>query len=82
MAAYGRLPEEDAMPRTFTATYENPEAALNAYDDLIASGYPREKLHYEPGTPEVRVIAPVDTAPEARELLGRHRPGSISEDEI
>lgn len=82
MVAQDQSPKDDAMPRTFTATYETPEAALNAYDDLIASGYPREKLHYEPGTPEMRVIAPVDTAPEAREILGRHRLASISEDEI
>lgn len=70
------------MTKTLTAKYETEDAARNAHEDLIGTGYPQEKVFLHPDSPEVKVITPSDTEREAREILGRHEPSDISESEI
>lgn len=73
--------EVEKMTKTLTANYETEEAARNAHEDLIGTGYPREKVFLQPDSTEVKVITPSDTAPQAREILGRHEPSEITENE-
>jgi hypothetical protein len=66
------------MTKTLTAKFESSEAARNAHDDLIDSGYPSETLFLDRANAELKVMAPDQGVGEARELLGRHRPTQIS----
>ena len=70
------------MAKSLTARYETQEAARNARDDLIGKGYPNEKVFLHPDSPEIKVITPAATEPEAREILDRHQPSEITENEI
>ncbi|MDA0962772.1 MAG: hypothetical protein O2898_07625 [Proteobacteria bacterium] len=69
------------MATTLTATYATEAAARNAYDDLIGSGYPREKIFHQKDVPEIKVMSPRDTLREAREILARHEPSKVIERE-
>lgn len=69
------------MATTLTARYATEAAARNAHDDLIASGYPRERVFRPKNLPEVKVMSPRDTLREAREILGRHGPSKVIERE-
>ncbi len=69
------------MATTLTATYASAAAARNAHDDLIASGYPREKVFSQKDNPEIKVMSPRDTVREAREILDRHDPSKVTETE-
>ena len=70
------------MTKTLTARYETQEAARNAYDDLISTSYPDDKVFLQPDSPTVKVITPTETEPQAREILGRHEPVEIAENQI
>ena len=70
------------MTKTLTARYETVDAARNAYEDLIGSGYPSENLFLQSESPELKVVTPSETEPQAREILGRHEPSEITESEI
>ncbi|MBE0488941.1 MAG: hypothetical protein IBX53_07655 [Halomonas sp.] len=65
------------MTQTVTAAYGNIDMAINAYDELISEGYPREKLYLDRDTHEVKVIVPDTSKPEVEEILGRHGPDEI-----
>jgi len=67
------------MVKTLTATYENGDAARNARDDLIDTGYPDEKVFLDDAASAVKVITPAETAREAREILDRHQPERVDE---
>ena len=69
------------MATTITATYATAAAARNAHDDLIGSGYPREQVFTSKDVPEVKVMSPRVTVPEAREILDRHQPSKVTEHE-
>lgn len=70
------------MPKSLTARFESTAAARNAKEDLIASGYPTEKVYFQGDVPEVKVITPAETQREPREILGRHDPIEITETDI
>lgn len=70
------------MTKALTAKYETMTAAQNAHEDLIGTGYPREKMFFDPDSPEVKVITPEDTEAQAREILDRHKPSEIRETEV
>lgn len=65
------------MTQTVTAAYGSAEKAINAYDELIYEGYPREKLYFDKDTNEIKVIVPDTSKPEVEEILGRHEPYEI-----
>ncbi|TDN97309.1 MULTISPECIES: hypothetical protein [Halomonas] len=60
------------MTQTVTATYDDSMKAVNAYDELVSKGFPREKLFLDKETSEVKVIVPDSTQREAEEILKRH----------
>jgi hypothetical protein len=66
------------MARALTARYGSADAARNAHEDLIGSGYPSEKVYLDRDAAEVRVLVPTSTEREAREILGRHQPEEIT----
>lgn len=70
------------MTKTLIATYETVVSARNAHEDLVASGYPSEKVYFEGDAPVVKVLVPAETALEAREILGRHDALEISEHSV
>lgn len=65
------------MTLTVTAAYGSTDKAINAYDELISEGYPRENLYFDRDTSEVKVIVPDTSKPEVEEILGRHEPDEI-----
>ena len=65
------------MTPTVTAAYGSADKAINAYDELISEGYPREKLYFDKETHEIKVIVPDTSKPEVEEILGRHEPDEI-----
>lgn len=69
------------MAKTLTARYPSADAAHNAHEDLIDSGYPSEKVYFDRDAAEVKVFTPSSTEREAREILGRHQPDAITESE-
>lgn len=66
------------MTQTVTAAYGNIDKAINAFDELISEGYPREKLFLDRQTGEVKVIVPDESQPEAEAILNRHGPDDLS----
>lgn len=67
------------MTKTITAVFDSPEQVTNAFDDLISTGIPQEKIYAEKDRPELKVSTPDTTAPEITEILRRHRPKDITE---
>lgn len=67
------------MTKTITAIFDSPEQVTNAFDDLISTGIPQEKIYAEKDRPELKVATPDTTAPEITEILRRHRPKDITE---
>lgn len=65
------------MTQTVTAAFSSADKAINAYDELISEGYPREKLYFDKETHEVKVIVPDTSRPEVEAILGRHEPEEI-----
>jgi len=62
------------MTQTVTATYDDAMKAVNAYDELVSKGFPREKLYLDKEAGEIKVIVPDSSQPEAEEILKRHEP--------
>jgi uncharacterized protein YggE len=67
------------MTTTLTGKFASAAAARNAHEDLIDTGYPSEMVHLDTATAEVKVITSADTEREAREVLGRHKPTSLTD---
>lgn len=65
------------MTQTVTAAYGSLGKAINAFDELVAEGYPREKLYLDKGTNEVKVIVPDASRPGVEETLKSHEPDEI-----
>ncbi|QTF93478.1 hypothetical protein [Halomonas sp. BM-2019] len=65
------------MTQTVTAAYGSADKAINAYDELIAEGFPREKLYFDKETNQIKVIIPDTVRPEAEEILKRHEPNEV-----
>ncbi|SEL13766.1 hypothetical protein [Halomonas daqiaonensis] len=66
------------MTQTVTAAYGSNDKAVNAFDELVSEGFPREKLYLDKETNEVKVIVPDNTQPEAETILRRHEPDDVS----
>ncbi|MGO2133756.1 MAG: hypothetical protein ACTH3D_12835 [Halomonas sp.] len=60
------------MTRTITAVYSSDGKAVNAYDELVSEGYPREKLYFDKRANEIKVLVPEASRPEVEEILNRH----------
>ena len=67
------------MAKTLTGTSGSAEAAHNAHEDLIDTGFPSEKVFLNRAAGEVKVIASDSNEREVREILGRHQPTDITE---
>jgi hypothetical protein len=70
------------MPKTITGKFDSADAAHNAHEDLIDTGFPSEKVFLDRAAGEVKVIASEANEREVREILGRHRPQDITEHEL
>ena len=66
------------MSRTITAAYDSAEKARNAEDDLVSTGFDREKVFFDKETNQIKVIIPDSAEPEVTEILNRHQPREIS----
>lgn len=67
------------MTTTITAVYDSPDQVSNAFDDLVSTGIPQDKIFADKDKPEIKVASPDTGVPEIREILNRHRPKDISE---
>ncbi|WP_163557986.1 hypothetical protein [Halomonas sp. NO4] len=65
------------MTLTITAAYGEDDKAINAYDELISEGLPREKLFHDKQARQVKVIVPDSAKPEIEAILQRHEPDEI-----
>ena len=66
------------MPTTVTGRYGTPEAARNAHEDFIDTGFPSEKVFLDKDKAEVKVIASQSNEREVREILDRHQPAEVT----
>ncbi|PMR76703.1 hypothetical protein [Billgrantia endophytica] len=65
------------MTHTVTAAYDSAMKATNAYDELVSEGFPREKLYFDRGTNQIKVIIPETSQPEVKDILRRHEPDEV-----
>ncbi|MGM0702942.1 MAG: hypothetical protein ACQEUG_11160 [Pseudomonadota bacterium] len=65
------------MTQTVTAAYGEAQKAINAFDELVSEGFPREKLYHDEETHQIKVIVPDNTKPEAEVILRRHEPDDV-----
>lgn len=63
-----------AMTQTVTAAYQELDAAKNALDELVASGFVREKVFLDEETLQVKVMVPESVQASAEAILRRHEP--------
>ena len=66
------------MTLNITAIYRELAALLNAVDELINRGIPREQIVWREDERHVRVVIPATSEPEVNEALLRHRPARLS----
>ncbi len=62
------------MSEIVTAVYESEDTVTNAYDDLISTGIPSEKIRIDKDKRQIQVMTPDASEPEIVEILGRHKP--------
>lgn len=67
------------MTKTLTARFGGADAARNAHEDLIDTGFPAESLYLDHDKAEVKVITGTDAEREVREVLARHAPAEVTE---
>lgn len=67
------------MTKIVTATYASPDAAKNAHEDLIDTGYPTDTLLYDQKQAHITVKTSADTEREVLEILNRHGPTEVSD---
>ncbi|MEE3169098.1 MAG: hypothetical protein VX324_03110 [Pseudomonadota bacterium] len=61
------------MNKTINGSYDNHDQAKNTWDDLIATGIPRDNIYLDEEAKLVKVIVPEETEREVREIFDRHR---------
>ena len=66
------------MTRTVTGVFQEVDAARNAVDDLVFSGFDREKVFLDHDTREVKVMVPDSVEREVKEILDRHGPTEVT----
>ena len=62
------------MAKTVTGVYDSVNTVRNAFDDLISTGFDREKVFADEDNKEVKVMVPDAAEREATEILNRHQP--------
>ena len=62
------------MAKTVTGVYDSADTVHNAVDDLISTGFDREKVFANEENKEVKVMIPDAAEREVKEILNRHRP--------
>jgi len=62
------------MAKTVTGVYDSTDTVHNAVDDLISTGFDREKVFANEENKEVKVMIPDAAEREVKEILNRHRP--------
>ena len=67
------------MPKTLTGKYGSADAAYNAHEDLVHTGFPSEKVFLDRDKAEVKVVTADGNEREAREILDRHQPTEVGE---
>lgn len=65
------------MNRTITGDFKSVDAMTNAMDDLLASGFDREKVYMDEEHLQLKVIIPAEVEREVNEILQRHRPTKL-----
>ncbi|SFN09683.1 hypothetical protein [Marinobacter pelagius] len=61
------------MNKTINGSYDDHDQAKNTWDDLIATGIPRDNIYIDEDAKQVKVIVPEETEREVREIFERHR---------
>lgn len=61
------------MNKTINGSYDEHDQAKNTWDDLIATGIPRDNIYIDEDNKQVKVIVPAETEREVREIFERHR---------
>ncbi|EMP56515.1 hypothetical protein MSNKSG1_04251 [Marinobacter santoriniensis NKSG1] len=61
------------MNKTLNGSYDNHDQAKNAWDDLIATGIPRDNIYIDEDARTVKVIVPAEAEREVREIFDRHK---------
>ncbi|MDY6816479.1 MAG: hypothetical protein SV598_11520 [Pseudomonadota bacterium] len=61
------------MNKTLNGSYDEHDQAKNTWDDLIATGIPRDNIYIDEDAKVVKVIVPEETEREVREIFERHR---------
>ncbi len=69
------------MSKTVNGAYRDHDQAKNTWDDLIATGIPRDNIYIDEDAKLVKVIVPAETEREVREILTvtgcNERPDSV-----
>jgi hypothetical protein len=60
------------MNKTINGSYGDHDQAKNTWDDLIATGIPRDNIYIDEDAKMVKVIVPAETEREVREIFDRH----------
>lgn len=61
------------MNKTINGAYDNHDQAKNTWDDLIATGIPRDNVYIDEDSKLVKVIVPEEAEREVREIFDRHQ---------
>lgn len=61
------------MNKTINGAYEDHDQAKNTWDDLIATGIPRDNIFIDEEAKVVKVSVPAETEREILEIFERHR---------
>lgn len=65
------------MTQTITASYDSSLKARNAFDELVADGFPQESLFLDTERHELKVIINDPGHREVEEILNRHEPDDL-----
>lgn len=69
------------MTKLIIARYDSKGAVANAFDDLISTGIPEEKIRIDKERHAISVMAPPTSEAEITEILRRHRPLEVKKRE-
>lgn len=61
------------MKKTINGSYDNHDQAKNTWDDLIATGIPRDNVFIDEENKLVKVSVPEEVEREVREIFDRHQ---------
>lgn len=61
------------MNKTINGSYDNHDQAKNTWDDLIATGIPRDNVFIDEENKLVKVSVPEEVEREVREIFDRHQ---------